>query len=125
MSEPVSALLTYFSLAKIWGIITGICGSVIPLLALSDKTKMDPKKGLFLAIAGSSFAIFVGPEAVHFFNVTSLEGISALSWTMGAIGVFVIRAVLNWIDERGPKLLDAIFSKLSGVSVKNDSNDFK
>ena len=74
MSEPVSSsLITYFSVGKIWGIVTGICGSVIPLMALSDKTKIDPKKGLFLAISGASFAIFVGPEAVNYWNVTSLK----------------------------------------------------
>ena len=125
MSEPVTTLITYFSISRIWGIIAGICGSVIPLMALSDKTKIEPKRGVFIGLCGASFAIFIGPEVVNYLNVTSLEGISALSWFMGATGIYVIRAVLSWIDEKGPNILDALFSKLTGVDVKNDTDNSK
>ena len=61
MAEPVSTIVTYFSVTKLWSIISGVCGSVIPILALADKTQISIKSAFFMAVTGSSFSIFVAP----------------------------------------------------------------
>lgn len=76
-----------------------------------------------MAVSGSSFAIFVGPWVATYINVTSLEGIAGFSWVMGACGVYVIRAVLGWLDKRGISAVDRIFTRVTGTdSYDEDSN---
>ncbi len=119
MTEPVStSVATYFSIVKIWSIVASVCGSIIPILALADRTKITALNGFFMALTGSSFSIFVGPWLSEKLGYTSLEGVVALSWVMGATGVFVVRAFLKWLEERG---LDAISSVVDRV-VGNTGN---
>lgn len=115
MTEPVSTTVaTYFSLIKIWSIIAGVCGSIIPILALADRTRITAVNGFFMAITGSSFSIFVGPWLGEKLGFTSLEGIVALSWILGASGVFVVRAFLKWIENNGVSAINSIFNRVSG-----------
>lgn len=118
MTEPVSTTVaTYFSLIKIWSIIAGVCGSIIPILALADRTRITAVNAFFMAITGSSFSIFVGPWLGEKLGFTSLEGIVALSWILGASGVFVVRAFLKWIEANGVNVITNVFNR---VIVKTD-----
>ena len=115
MAEPVSASAgAIFTIAKAWSILAGVSGSVVPILALSDQHKTSFKNALFMAVVGSSFAIFVGPWVADYFSVRSTEGIVALSWALGAVGVYVIRAVLRWLESKGEDVVDQIVQKISG-----------
>jgi hypothetical protein len=114
MSEPVSTVAAYFSLAKVWSIAAGVCGSIIPILALADKRKITMINAFFMALTGSSFSIFVGPALAMRIDLTSLDGIVALSWVLGAIGVFVVRAILNWLENRGEKTIDKVVERIIG-----------
>lgn len=115
MTEPVStSVATYFSLIKIWSIIAGVCGSIIPILALADRTRITATNGFFMAITGSSFSIFVGPWLGEKLGFTSLEGIVALSWILGASGVFIVRAFLKWLETNGVNALNNIFNRVVG-----------
>jgi hypothetical protein len=115
MTEPVSTTVaTYFSLIKIWSIIAGVCGSIIPILALADRTRITAVNGFFMAITGSSFSIFVGPWLGEKLGFTSLEGIVALSWILGASGVFIVRAFLKWIENNGVNAINSIFNRVAG-----------
>jgi hypothetical protein len=118
MTEPVStSVATYFSIAKIWSIVAGVCGSIIPILALADRAKITAINGFFMAITGSNFSIFVGPWLAQKLNVTSLEGVVALSWVMGATGVFVVRALLKWIEDRGGDVLTSLVNRTIGTTL--------
>lgn len=115
MAEPAStSAAALFSIAKAWSILAGVCGSIMPILALSEKKKTSFKNAFFMAIAGSSFAIFVGPWIGLYLGLNSLEAISALSWMLGATGVYLIRAILGWLDSRGEEAIDKIVSKAIG-----------
>jgi hypothetical protein len=115
MAEPVTTSAgAIFTVAKAWSILAGVSGSVVPILALSDQNKTSFKNALFMAIVGSSFAIFMGPWIADNANVHSTEGVVALSWALGAVGVYVIRAVLKWIDRRGEEAVDQIVQRVIG-----------
>jgi hypothetical protein len=114
MAEPVTTSAgAIFTIAKAWTILAGVFGSVVPILALSDQNKTSFKNALFMAIVGSSFAIFMGPWIADNANVHSTEGVVALSWALGAIGVYVIRAVLKWLDKRGEEAVDQLMQKVT------------
>ncbi|MDF2435474.1 MAG: hypothetical protein JWP44_5105 [Mucilaginibacter sp.] len=116
MAEPVStSAAAFFSMTKVWSIFASVCGSIIPVMALSDKHKVSVRGSLFMAATGSSFAIFVGPWAAVYFNINSIEAIAGLSWTMGVVGVYLIRAVLKWLDTKGVSAVDRLFSKVTGT----------
>ncbi|MNK27655.1 hypothetical protein D3C87_460170 [compost metagenome] len=114
MAEPATTSAAIFSVAKAWSILAGVFGSVMPILALSDQKRITFKNALFMAIVGSSFAIFVGPWIALYFGLTSLEAVSALSWLLGATGVYIIRAVLKWLDKRGEEAVGQIVNKVIG-----------
>jgi hypothetical protein len=124
MSDPLTSVATYFSLAKIWSIVSGVCGSIIPILALADKTKISVTNAFFMALTGSSFSIFVGPALAVKLSILSLEGIVALSWIMGATGVFVVRALLKWLDKNGEQVVGRVVDKVIGQEIpKKDAGD--
>jgi len=125
MADPAStSVIAYFSVAKLWSITAGVCGSIIPILALADRTKITKVTGFFMALTGSSFSIFVGPWLSERMGFTSIEGIVALSWMMGAGGVYLIRAILNWLDKRAADTIDMAVSKALGLNRdKLDSKD--
>jgi uncharacterized membrane protein YfcA len=117
MAEPVTTSAgVVFSISKAWTILASVCGSVIPILALSEERKTSFKNAVFMAIVGSSFAIFVGPWVAEYLHLQTLEAIVALSWGMGAIGVYLIRAILHWLDHRGEDALDKVLGKFTGNS---------
>lgn len=123
MAEPVSTSAgAIFTIAKAWSILAGVCGSVVPILALSDQQKTSFKNALFMAIVGSSFAIFMGPWIADNANVHSTEGIVALSWALGAVGVYVIRAILKWLDNKGEEAVDQIVQRVSSGAYKGTSD---
>lgn len=76
-----------------------------------------------MALTGSSFAIFVGPLIVDYLKITSVEAIAGVSWILGATGVYVIRAVLNWLDKRGVTAVDSVFSKVVGLQPEAESSE--
>lgn len=116
MAEPATtSAAAFFSVTKGWSIIASVCGSIIPVMALSDKHKVSVKSALFMASTGSSFAIFVGPWVAEYFKIVSIEAIAGLSWTMGVVGVYLIRAVLRWLELRGTSAVDRLFSKATGT----------
>jgi hypothetical protein len=118
MPEPTSAsVITYFSIAKLWSIVSGVCGSIIPILALADKTRITIANGFFMALTGSSFSIFVGPWLAEKFGLASIEGIVALSWILGATGVYLVRAVLKWLEQKGVDVIDATVNKALGITT--------
>lgn len=122
MAEPVTASAgAIFSIAKAWSILAGVCGSVVPILALSDQHKTSFKNALFMAIVGSSFAIFMGPWIAENANVTSTEGVVALSWALGAVGVYVIRAVFKWLDRKGEQAVDQIVERVTAGAYKSSN----
>lgn len=121
MPEPAAAVVTYFSIAKIWSIVSGVCGSIIPILALADKTKITITSALFMALTGSSFSIFVGPWLAEKLGISTIEGIVALSWIMGASGVYLVRAVLKWLDLRGVQAIDGVVNKTLGINKDQPS----
>lgn len=129
MSEPVTtSLAAYLSAAKLWSIISGVFGSIIPVLAMADRRETTLLHSIFMLITGASFAIFVGPWAAQKLGLESLEGIVALSWAMGAMGVQVVRTVLNYLDKRGETLLDSVLNKAINMPKasprrKNKSTD--
>lgn len=127
MAEPTTSAAALFSITKVWSILASVCGSIIPVMALSDKNKIGIRNGLFMAATGSSFAIFVGPWVAEYFKIISVEAIAGLSWTMGALGVYLIRAVLSWIENRGVSAIDRIFTKAIGTSpaleTENNNRD--
>ncbi len=115
MTEPVStSVATYFSLIKIWSIVAGVCGSIIPILALADRTRITAVNGVFMAITGASFSIFVGPWLGDKLGFISLEGIVALSWIMGASGVFIVRAFIKWLEHEGPGFIHNVATRVVG-----------
>lgn len=121
MAEPVSTSAgAIFTIAKAWSILAGVCGSVVPILALSDQNKTSFKNALFMAIVGSSFAIFMGPWIADNANVHSTEGVVALSWALGAVGVYVIRAVLKWLDNKGENAVDQLMQKVTNGAYKGE-----
>jgi hypothetical protein len=121
MAEPVTASAgAIFSLAKAWSILAGVCGSIVPILALSDHQKTSFKNALFMAVVGSSFAIFMGPWIAENAGVHSTEGVVALSWALGAVGVYVIRAILKWLDKRGEDVVDQIVQKVTSGAYHGD-----
>lgn len=121
MAEPVSTSAgAIFTIAKAWFILAGVCGSVVPILALSDQNKTSFKNALFMAIVGSSFAIFMGPWIADSANVHSTEGVVALSWALGAVGVYVIRAVLKWLDKKGEDAVDQLMQKATNGIYKGE-----
>jgi positive regulator of sigma E activity len=118
MTEPVStSVATYFSIAKIWSIVAGVCGSIIPILALSEKSKVTAVNGLFMALTGSSFSIFVGPWLSQKLGFTSLEGTVALAWIMGASGVFVVRSFLKWLENEGSNAINTVVHRVIGKNI--------
>jgi hypothetical protein len=122
MPEPTTAsVLTYFSIAKIWSIVSGVCGSIIPILALADKTKITVTSALFMALTGSSFSIFVGPWLAERLSITTIEGIVALAWIMGASGVYLVRSVLKWLETRGVQAIDGVVNKTLGINAGQPS----
>lgn len=126
MAEPVTTSAgALFTAAKAWSILAGVSGSVVPILALSDQHKTSFKNALFMAIVGSSFAIFMGPWIAEYFNVRSTEAIVALSWALGAVGVYVIRAILKWLDKRGEDVVDQIAQKVSGGAYHGDERKIR
>jgi hypothetical protein len=127
MTEPVStSVATYFSLVKIWSIVAGVCGSIIPILALADRTRISTTNGIFMALTGSSFSIFVGPWMSEKLGFTSLEGVVALSWIMGASGVFVVRAFIKWLENEGTNVVSAILNKIAGPNkIPEPDSDVK
>lgn len=126
MTEPVStSVATYFSIAKIWSIVAGVCGSIIPILALADRTKVTAVNGFFMALTGSSFSIFVGPWLSIKLGFTSVEGVVALSWTMGASGVFVVRAFLKWLESEGSNAINTVVHRVIGKNIPATDDDVK
>lgn len=124
MPEPISSTTaTFFSLGKILSIVAGICGSIIPILALADRAKIRMVNAFFMAITGSSFSIFVGPWLALKLEMNSLEGIVALSWFMGASGVFLVRAIFKWLDKRGFDVIDRIANKFIGTDSSTSDNE--
>ena len=114
MAEPISASAgAIFSIAKAWSILAGVCGSVVPILALSDQHKTSFKNALFMALVGSSFAIFMGPWISDLAKLNSTQGIVALSWALGASGVYIIRAILKWLDRRGEEAVDQLVQRVT------------
>jgi hypothetical protein len=122
--EPTStSVITYFSIAKIWSITAGVCGSIIPILALADQRRITLISAFFMALTGSSFSIFVGPWVAQKMDIVSIEGIVALSWIMGAGGVYLVRAVLKWLDKRGVDAIDNVVNKALGTTPKTPIKD--
>jgi hypothetical protein len=116
MAEPVTtSTAAFFSITKVWSIFAGVCGSIIPVMALSEKHKLSLRNAFFMALTGSSFAIFVGPLVADYFKLISVEAVAGTSWVLGVVGVYVIRAVLNWLDERGVVAVDRVFSRVVGL----------
>lgn len=123
MSEPVTtSVATYFSLVKIWSIVAGVCGSIIPILALADRTRITVVNAFFMALTGSSFSIFVGPWLSEKLGFTSLEGVVALSWIMGASGVFVVRAILKWLENEGTNTINTVVHRVIGTKLPPPTN---
>jgi hypothetical protein len=124
MSEPVTtSVATYFSLIKIWSIIAGVCGSIVPILALADRSRITAINGFFMALTGASFSIFVGPWLGEKLSFTSLEGIVALSWILGVTGVFIVRAVIKWIEQRGVEAINNVVNKAIGKTPGADNTE--
>jgi hypothetical protein len=122
MAEPAStSAAAIFSIVKAWAIIAGVCGSIIPIFALNDGQKTTFKNALFMAVTGSSFAIFLGPWVAEYFGIAKTESLVALSWAMGVVGVYVIRTVLKWIERRGEDAIDDIVHKFTGAGKKEES----
>ena len=116
MSEPVStSIATYITITQLWSVLAGVCGSVIPILALADKSGITVMNGFFMALTGSSFSIFVGPWLADKLGINAIEGIIALSWVMGAGGVYLVRAVLTYLDKRGALAVEAVVNKTLGI----------
>jgi hypothetical protein len=122
MAEPVTTSAGAIFSVKAWSILAGVCGSVVPILALSDQHKISFKNALFMAIVGSSFAIFMGPWIAFAAGINSTQGIVALSWALGAVGVYVIRAVLRWLDKKGEHAVSQVVEKVTGGIVKKDDS---
>jgi hypothetical protein len=68
-----------------------------------------------MALTGSSFSVFVGPYLAQKLGLTTIEGMVALCWVMGATGVFLIRAVLKWLDQRGVTAIDKVIDKILDI----------
>lgn len=111
MSEPTSTVV-FLSITKGWSVLASIAGSVVPILSLSEKRKTNFRNAMFMAISGSSFAIFIGPWIAQYFNITTVEALSAMSWVMGATGVYLVRAAISWIETRGPDAIDSVISRV-------------
>lgn len=114
MPEPTTAAL--ISSVKAWSILAALCGSVIPILALSEKKKTSIRNASFMALTGGSFSIFVGPWLALYLNFQSIEAIVALSWGLGVVGVYAIRAILNWLERRGEQTIDNVVRKVTGTA---------
>jgi hypothetical protein len=124
MSEPIStSVVAYVSFTKLWSVVAGVCGSVIPILALVDRNKVSVTNGFFMAITGSSFSIFVGPWLAQKLELISIEGIVAMSWIMGAGGVYLIRAVLNYLDKKGAATVEAVINRTLGISSEGSGHE--
>ncbi len=117
MTEPVTTVATYFSLIKIWSIVAGVCGSIIPILALADRSRITFINGVFMALTGASFSIFVGPWLSEKLGFTSLEGVVALAWIMGASGVFVVRSFIKWLENDGSNFINSIAIRIVGKAL--------
>jgi hypothetical protein len=125
MAEPSTstALATVLSAAKLWSVIASFAGSIVPILAVSDRTKISWKNTIISAIVGTSFAVFVGPILCDYLNLKTPEAISALSWIMGGTGVHLIRAIILWIDDRGSLALDRLVNKgISWIPGENEDH---
>jgi hypothetical protein len=113
MAEPASSTAAVAVAAfKLWSLIASVAGSAIPLLALSDKKKISLKSAAISAAVGSSFAIFLGPWLAQKLDFTTQESLSALSWVLGGTGVYIVRAVITWLDERAVGAIDRLVDKL-------------
>lgn len=124
MAEPAStSAAAIFSIVKAWTILAGVCGSIIPIFALNDEQKTSFKNALFMAVSGSSFAIFLGPWVADYFGIVKTESLVALSWAMGVVGVYVIRTVIRWIEKRGEAALDDMVHKFTGGSKKEEEKE--
>lgn len=113
-----SVHLPFLTMLKAWSVLAGVCGSLVPILIFSDKRKTTFKQALFMAIIGCSFSTFMGPWIADRFSLTGPDAIIALSWFLGVIGVYIIRAGLHWIERRGDHIFDNLFGKLTGHSGK-------
>jgi hypothetical protein len=124
MAEPITtSTAAFFSVTKVWSILAGVCGSIIPVMALSEKHKLSLRNAFFMALTGSSFAIFVGPLIADYFKISAVEAIAGLSWALGVIGVYVVRAVLNWLDQRGVVAIDMMLSKVVGLKPELEGGE--
>lgn len=71
-----------------------------------------------MALTGASFSIFVGPWLSEKLGFTSLEGVVALSWIMGASGVFVVRAFIKWLESDGPtNVINSVATRMIGKTT--------
>jgi hypothetical protein len=75
-----------------------------------------------MALTGSSFSIFVGPWVAQKMDIASIEGIVALSWIMGAGGVYLVRAVLRWLDKKGVQAIDNVVNKALGTQPQRSTD---
>ncbi|HXP50926.1 MAG TPA: hypothetical protein VN922_13275 [Bacteroidia bacterium] len=113
MAEPATSTAAIAVAAiKLWSLIASVAGSAIPLLALSDKKKITLRSAAVSAAVGSSFAIFLGPWLAQKLDFTTPESLSALSWVLGGTGVYIVRAVITWLDEKGVGAIDRVVDRL-------------
>lgn len=108
---------------KLWSLCASIAGSIIPLLALSEKKKISLRHAAMSATVGASFAIFVGPFIAQKFGFTTPEASSALSWILGGTGVYLVRAIITWLEERAVGAIDRAVSKLIDTLPGEDEEE--
>lgn len=120
MPEPAStSVVTYFSITKIWSIIAGVSGSIVPIIMLAEKHKITVTKALLKAIVGTSFSVFVGPFLAEKFGFSSIESIVALSWALGVLGVSIVRTIVVWLERRGVETVDKAINKaIDTINIK-------
>lgn len=113
MAEPTSSTLiaTVLTAAKFWSFVASFAGSIVPILAVSDRKKVSLRSTIISAIVGTSFAVFIGPLLCNYFDFKTPEAVAALSWIMGGTGVHIIRALILWIDSRGTEAIDKLVNK--------------
>ena len=111
------------SIMKFWSILSAVCGSVVPIIALSNDEKVGFKKALLMAFTGSSFAIFLAPWIARGIGISGAEGFAALCWIMGATGVFITKILYKWLDNRGDELVTSIFERVFGKSLKDKNKE--
>lgn len=117
MPEPTSSvtLAAALTTTKLWSIIASFAGSIVPILAISDQKKITFRTAVISAIVGTSFAVFIGPIICNYFNFTTPESISAISWVLGGSGIHILRAIILWIDNKGSEAIDRLVNK--GISL--------